>query len=83
LKDVDGVGQLPGAPWAAAEHGSPLADDADLGRSLHGDQVNVLTGTLPHLAAIALAAGLGAWVRTNRHPVIPAAAGPGGATATA
>jgi hypothetical protein len=50
---------------------------------LHGDQVNVLTGTLPHLAAIALAAGLGAWVRAHRHPVIPAAAGPGGATATA
>jgi hypothetical protein len=51
---------------------------------LHGDQVNVLTGTLPHLAGIALAAGLGAWVRAHRHPVIlPAPAGPGGAAATA
>jgi hypothetical protein len=50
---------------------------------LHGDQVSVVTGTLPHLAAIALAAGLGGWVRAHRHPVLPAAAGPGAATATA
>lgn len=50
---------------------------------LHGDQVSVLTGTLPHLAAVTLAAGLGAWVRAHRHPVIPAAAGPGAAAAAA
>jgi hypothetical protein len=50
---------------------------------LHGDQVSVLTGTLPHLAAITLAAGLGAWVRAHRHPVIPAPATPGEATTTA
>jgi non-ribosomal peptide synthetase component F len=41
---------------------------------LHGDRVGVLTGTLPHLAAVALAAGLGTWVRAHRHPVIPATA---------
>lgn len=50
---------------------------------LHGDQVSVLTGTVSHLAAIVLAAGLGAWVRAHRHPVIVAAAGAGGAAATA
>jgi hypothetical protein len=50
---------------------------------LHGDKVGVLTGTLPHLAAVILAAGLGAWVRAHRHPVIPAPAGPGEAAATA
>jgi hypothetical protein len=50
---------------------------------LHGDQVSVLTGTVPHLAAITLAAGVGAWVRAHRHPVIPALARPGEATATA
>lgn len=47
---------------------------------LHGDQVNVLAGALPHLAAVVLAACLGAWVRAHRHPVIPATDGP---TATA
>ena len=50
---------------------------------LHGDQVSILAGTLPHLAAVIVAAGVGAWVRANRHPVIPAAARPGGAAATA
>ncbi|HEV2375441.1 MAG TPA: hypothetical protein VGS19_25175 [Streptosporangiaceae bacterium] len=50
---------------------------------LHGDRVSVLTDTLPHLGVVILAAGLGAWVRTHRHPVIPAAAGPGEATAAA
>jgi hypothetical protein len=50
---------------------------------LHGDRVSVVAGTPPHLAAVALAAGLGAWVRAHRHPVIPVAAGPGAATATA
>ena len=50
---------------------------------LHGDRVGVLAGTLPHLAAVILAAGLGAWVRANRHPVIPAPAGPGGGGAAA
>lgn len=49
----------------------------------HGDRVSVLVGTLPHLAAVVLAAGLGAWVRAHRHPVIPAPAGPGGAAAAA
>ena len=48
---------------------------------LHGDQVSILAGTLPHLAAVIVAAGLGAWVRAHRHPVITA--GPGGAAATA
>ena len=37
----------------------------------HGDPAGLLTYTLPHLAAVLLAAGLGAWVRTHRHPVIP------------
>jgi hypothetical protein len=46
---------------------------------LHGDQVSVLAGTLPHLAAVVLAAGLGAWVRAHRHPVLAAPAGQGGA----
>jgi hypothetical protein len=50
---------------------------------LHGDRVSLLAGTLPQLAAVALAAGAGAWVRTHRHPVIPARGGPGGVTATA
>ena len=50
---------------------------------LHGDRVSVLAGTLPHLAAVILAAGLGAWVRAHRHPVIPAPAGPRGAAAAA
>ena len=49
---------------------------------LHADQASVVTGTLPHLAAVALAAGLGAWAREHRHPVIPAA-GPEAATAAA
>jgi len=44
---------------------------------LHGDRVSLLAGTLPQLAAVALAAGAGAWVRTHRHPVIPARGGPG------
>ena len=50
---------------------------------LHGDKVSILTGTLPYLAAVLVAAGLGAWVRAHRHPVITAAAGPGEAAATA
>jgi len=50
---------------------------------LHGDRVSVLTGTLPHLAAVILAAGLGAWVRAHRHPVIATAAGPDGVAAAA
>jgi K+ transporter len=50
---------------------------------LHGDQVSVLTGALPHLAAVVLAAGLGAWVRAHRHPVITAPAGPDGVAAAA
>jgi len=50
---------------------------------LHGDKVSILTGTLPYLAAVLLAAGLGVWVRGHRHPVIAAAAGPCGAAATA
>ena len=50
---------------------------------LQDGKVSILTGTLPHLAAVIVAAGVGAWVRANRHPVIPAAARPGGAAATA
>jgi hypothetical protein len=49
---------------------------------VHGDRVSVLAGTLPHLAAVILAAGLGAWVRAHRHPVI-APAGPAGPAAAA
>jgi hypothetical protein len=49
---------------------------------VHGDKVSILTGILPQLAAVILAAGLGAWVRANRHPVIPATAGPGAVAAT-
>ena len=50
---------------------------------LHGDRVSVLTGTLPHLAAVIVAAGLGAWVLAHRHPVIATAAGPDGVAAAA
>jgi len=50
---------------------------------LHGDRVSILTGTLPHLAAVILAAGAGAWVRARRHPVIPGHARPGEATGAA
>jgi hypothetical protein len=50
---------------------------------VHGDRVSVLAGTLPHLGAVALAAGLGAWVRAHRHPVVPVPAGPGGSAAMA
>jgi len=50
---------------------------------LLGDPVSVLTGTLPHLAAVILAAGLGAWVRVHRHPVIATAAEPDGVAAAA
>jgi hypothetical protein len=49
---------------------------------VYGDKVCILTGTPPNLAAVILAAGLGAWVRTHRHPVIPPTAGPSGAAAT-
>jgi hypothetical protein len=49
---------------------------------LHGDRAGILAGILPRLAAAILAAGLGAWVRTHRHPAIPGA-GPGGTLATA
>ncbi len=49
---------------------------------LHGDRASILAGTLPRLAAVILAAGLGAWVRAHRHPAIPGA-GPGGTLATA
>lgn len=44
---------------------------------LHGDQAGILTGILPRLSAVILAASLGAWVRAHRHPAIPGA-GPGG-----
>lgn len=44
---------------------------------LHGDKISILTGTLPHLAAVISAACLGTWVRAHRHPVLPATAGPG------
>jgi hypothetical protein len=50
---------------------------------LHGDKVSILTGTLPHLAAVMLAAGLGAWVREHRHPVIPQLPSGAGRPATA
>jgi hypothetical protein len=50
---------------------------------LHGDMVSILAGTLPHLAAVIVAAGLGTWVGAHRHPVITATAEPGGAAATA
>jgi len=50
---------------------------------LHGDPVSVLAGTLPHLAAVLLAASLGAWVCANRHPAIVTPAGPGEAAAAA
>jgi len=49
---------------------------------LHGDQASILAGILPRLAAVILAAALGAWVRAHRHPAIPGA-GPGGILATA
>ena len=49
---------------------------------VHGDKISILTGTLPNLAAVILAAGLGAWVRAHRHPVIRPTAGPSGATST-
>jgi hypothetical protein len=49
---------------------------------LHGDKASILTGTLPYLAAVLVAMGLGTWVRAHRHPVIPAA-GPCEAAATA
>jgi hypothetical protein len=50
---------------------------------LHGDKVSILTGTLPHLAAVIVAAALGAWVRAHRHPMIPAATGSSRAAITA
>ena len=50
---------------------------------LHGDKVSALTSTLPQLAAVIVAAGLGAWVHAHRHPVITATAGPSEAPATA
>lgn len=49
---------------------------------LHGDQAGIVTGILPRLSGVILAAGLGAWVRAHRHPAIPGA-GPGGILATA
>jgi hypothetical protein len=49
---------------------------------LHGDQASILANVVPRLAAVILAAGLGAWVRAHRHPAIPGA-GPGGILATA
>jgi len=48
---------------------------------LRGDKAGILTDTMPYLAAVIVAAGLGAWVRAHRHPVITAAAGPGAAAA--
>ncbi len=48
---------------------------------LHGDPDSVLTGTPPRLAAVVVAAVLGAWVRAHRHPVIPVPSGPGAAIA--
>jgi hypothetical protein len=50
---------------------------------LHGDRVSVLADTLPHLAAVILAAGLGAWVGAHRHPVIATPAGPDAVAAAA
>lgn len=50
---------------------------------LHGDRVSLMTGALPHLAAVILTAGLGAWLRAHRHPVIAAPAGPDGVAAAA
>ena len=50
---------------------------------LQDGKVSILTGTLPHLAAVILAAGLGAWVRVHRHPVIATAAEPDGVAAAA
>jgi hypothetical protein len=50
---------------------------------LHGGKGSIVTGTLPCLAAVIVAAGLGAWVRAHRHPVITATAGPGAAAAAA
>jgi uncharacterized membrane protein YfcA len=38
---------------------------------LHGDQVNPVTGTLPHVLAVALAAAAGAWLQTRRHSAAP------------
>jgi hypothetical protein len=43
----------------------------------------VLVYALADLAAVILAAALGAWVRAHRHPVIAPAAGPGGMAAAA
>jgi hypothetical protein len=50
---------------------------------LQGDKGSIMTGTLPYLAAVILAGGLGAWVRAHRHPVITATAGPGAASTAA
>jgi hypothetical protein len=50
---------------------------------LHGDRVSVLAGSLPRVAAVILAAALGAWVRAHRHPVIAPPAGPDAAAAAA
>ena len=50
---------------------------------LHAGKVSILAGALPHLAAVTVAATLGAWVRAHRHPMIPARTGPGGVAATA
>jgi hypothetical protein len=70
--------------WRAAAITTLLASSVVVAMPfLHGDKVSIMTGALPHLAAVILAAGLGAWVRANRHPVISAPAGPNGAPATA
>lgn len=58
--------------WRAAAVAALLASSVVVAMPLlHGDQVSILTGALPHAAAVILAAGLGAWVRAHRHPVIP------------
>jgi hypothetical protein len=39
--------------------------------SLHGDPVNLVTGTLPHVLAVTLAAAAGAWLQARRHSAAP------------
>lgn len=50
---------------------------------LHGAPVSVLAGAVPHVTAVILAAGAGAWLHAHRHPVIVAPAGPDGPAAEA
>jgi hypothetical protein len=58
--------------WRAAAVATLVASSVVVAMPfLHGDQVSILTGALPHAAAVIGAAGLGTWVRAHRHPVIP------------